>query len=116
MERARLKDLIDWFNAGGNSKSRQPLVIRGARQVGKTWLVRHFANICELELIELNFERQPKLISLFNTNDPKKILLNLESAFSKTLNVHKTLLFIDEVQAAPELLSQLRWFAEELPG
>lgn len=111
MKRKYLKDLQAWIK-GSLCK---PLVIRGARQVGKTWLVRHFAEEQNLQLIELNFEKRPELASFFETNDPKAILLNLESAFGVKIEPSKSLLFLDEIQAVPELFAKLRWFAEDLP-
>ncbi len=111
MKRMRTNFLSEWFN----SLTRKPLVIRGARQVGKTWLVRHFARMENLELIELNFEKQPELESLFQINDPKDILLNLRTLTKGDIDPKKSLLFLDEIQAAPELLAKLRWFAEDMP-
>jgi len=111
MKRTRTEFLSDWYT----SSSRKPLIIRGARQVGKTWLVRDFAQHQGLDLIELNFGKRPDLESLFSSNDVDEILLNLR-AFSKSeLNVSKSLLFLDEIQAAPHLLTKLRWFAEDRP-
>lgn len=94
---------------------RQPLVIRGARQVGKTWLVRQLAENHKKHLIELNFEEQPEMKSVFKSNDPKLILLNLGSVLNEAIDPKESLLFLDEIQAAPELLSKLRWFSEKLP-
>ena len=64
------------------SKNRKPLVLRGARQVGKTWLVRDFAHCHGLYLIELNLERFPHLADLFAVNDPAEILQNIEAEIS----------------------------------
>jgi predicted AAA+ superfamily ATPase len=105
--------LLNWLT----STDRKPLIIRGARQVGKTWLVRDLAAKTDRQLLELNFERDSTLKILFNNNDPKKILIALETFFNlPTLDPQKTLLFLDEIQAAPELLAKLRWFYEELPS
>ncbi len=110
MERFRLTFLKAWLEEA----DRRPLVIRGARQVGKTWLVRELAKIGKKELIEINFEKKPELASLFASNDPAQILLNLSASFNKRIDPHTSLLFLDEIQAKPELLSKLRWFAEDL--
>jgi predicted AAA+ superfamily ATPase len=112
IERTAVRDLEKWFD----SKNRNPLIVRGARQVGKTWLIRHFAAIKKKKLIELNFEKNPAHKSLFSSNHPKEILLNLETIFNEKINNHSSLLFLDEIQAAPEMLAKLRWFAEEMPG
>lgn len=97
------------------TQDRKPLVLRGARQVGKTWLIRHFAEKCGKQLIEFNFEKQPSHASLFEPNDPQQILLNLSAIFNQKIDTEKCLLFLDEIQAVPELLSKLRWFAEDCP-
>ena len=111
MKRKQLAYLKEWLN----SNNRRPLVIRGARQVGKTWLVRHFAELQDKQLIELNLEKKPQLATLFDSNDPKQILLNLGSSMNIDIDPHRCLLFLDEIQAVPELLAKLRWFAEDLP-
>lgn len=111
MKRNRTAFLKEWLK----STARKPLVIRGARQVGKTWLVRDLAHRENLELIELNFERKPQLASLFNSNDPHQIILNLSAAFNTSIDIKRSLLFLDEIQAAPELMAKLRWFAEDMP-
>jgi len=98
-----------------NSRRRKPLIVRGARQVGKTWLVREMAAQKGLALVELNFERRPELTSLFAGNDPLQICRRIEAALSIELDSHSSLLFLDEIQAAPELIAKLRWFNEELP-
>lgn len=95
--------------------NRKPLVLRGARQVGKTWLVRQLATISNRKLIELNFEKNPQVVSLFASNDPSQILMNLGIFVNQKIEISQCLLFLDEIQAAPEILSKLRWFAEECP-
>src|SRR5437762_4411805 len=91
--------LKDWLN----SKDRKPLVIRGARQVGKTWLVRHLAAISGKRLIELNFEKEPSHASLFTPNNPERILLNLSTIAGQKIDPETCLLFLDEIQAIPQL-------------
>jgi uncharacterized protein len=111
MKRDHTTFLINWLQ----SKTRKPLVIRGARQVGKTWLIRELARSQNLQLIELNFEKRPDLESLFITNDPKEILTNISAMTGSKVDATKSLLFLDEIQTAPHLLAKLRWFAEDLP-
>jgi predicted AAA+ superfamily ATPase len=91
------------------------MVIRGARQVGKTWLVRDLAIRHKFKLIELNIERLPSLTDLFSENDPAEILRNMEAELGTPINLDSSVLFLDEIQAAPQLFSKLRWFREELP-
>jgi predicted AAA+ superfamily ATPase len=97
------------------SRNRKPMVLRGARQVGKTWLARDLAERQHLELIELNFERFPSLADLFFENNPKEILRNIEAELGIAINPRSSLLFLDEIQTAPQLLSKLRWFKEDMP-
>lgn len=110
MKRKYLRFLQEWLR----TRNRQPLVIRGARQVGKTWLVRYFAQEQKKRLIELNFEKEPQLVTFFKSNDPKQILLNLGSYFNEEIHPNECILFLDEIQAVPELLAKMRWFAEDL--
>ncbi len=108
MKRFAAKELVNWLK----SHNRKPMVLRGARQVGKTWLVRDFAKRQKLKLIELNFERLPSLADLFSENNPEEILRNIEAELATTIRPDSSLLFLDEIQAAPQLLSKLRWFKE----
>ncbi|MBN2479431.1 MAG: ATP-binding protein [Parachlamydiales bacterium] len=111
MKRNHSLFLINWLN----SSSRKPLVIRGARQVGKTWLIRNLAESTKRQLVELNFEKQPNLESLFSSNQPEEIIANISASFNRTIELTNTILFLDEIQATPHLLAKLRWFAEEMP-
>ncbi|MGB5156469.1 ATP-binding protein [Desulfobacterium sp. N47] len=103
--------LDKWFKG----PNRKPLVIRGARQVGKTWLVRDFADRNKLKLIELNLEKYPNLADLFSENNPLEIIKNIEAALIIKIFPESSCLFLDEIQAAPELFSKLRWFKEDMP-
>ena len=111
MKRDRTSFLGNWLH----SNARKPLVIRGARQVGKTWLIRDLADSQARQLIELNFEKRPDLESLFSSNDPKEIVINIAAATRNKIEPTKAILFLDEIQAAPHLLEKLRWFAEDMP-
>lgn len=111
MRRDRSKFLLDWLS----SSSRKPLVIRGARQVGKTWLIRDLAESTQKRLVELNFERRPEFASFFSSNEPKEILQNIGAFFGFVIEPEKAILFLDEIQVATHLLAKLRWFAEEMP-
>ena len=111
MIRFAAKDLDVWLK----NPDRKPMVIRGARQVGKTWLVRDFAVRNNLKLIELNMEKFPNMADLFSDNDPKNILKNIEAEQAVKIEPESSCLFLDEIQATPELLSKLRWFKEDMP-
>ncbi len=111
MKRDRSSFLVNWLS----TSSRKPLVIRGARQVGKTWLIREIARSQGLKLIEFNFEKRPDLESLFSSNDPKEIMIHIAALTGSKIEPSKAILFLDEIQAAPHLLAKLRWFSEDLP-
>ncbi len=96
-------------------KPRKPLILRGARQVGKSTLVRQWAAHQGLRLAEVNLERHPRLDSIFQSNDVEKILRELEVVTNVPSTAPKIALFLDEIQAAPHALPALRYFYEEKP-
>jgi predicted AAA+ superfamily ATPase len=112
MKRFAEENLTRWLK----TPHRKPLVIRGARQVGKSTLVRQFAENNELRLFEVNLERHPTLLSVFRTNDPGRIMRELEYLCGKgSIRTGKDLIFLDEIQAIPEAIQSLRYFFEEYP-
>ena len=111
MIRSVAHNLDQWLK----NPKRKPMVLRGARQVGKTWLVRDLAKRHDLQLIEINLERFPNLAELFSENSPEAVLKNIEAEISTAVNRDSSLLFLDEIQAASELFGKLRWFKEDMP-
>ena len=111
MRRHADKTLQNWIT----DPRRKPLVLRGARQTGKTWLARQLAKTTHLTLIELNFEEHPEFRTLFDTNEPVKIVRNIEFKLEIKIDLKNTLLLLDEVQIFPEVLAKLRWFYELMP-
>lgn len=111
MRRHAAEYLEQWMAAS----VRKPLLMRGARQVGKTWLVRNLAEHTKKQLIEINFEKNPELYNAFSTNEPSIILRNIELIMHRKINIDQSILFLDEVQVFPELIAKLRWFYESLP-
>lgn len=111
MERTCMQFLDEWLV----DPFRKPLVIRGARQVGKTWVVRRFAKLQNKHLIEINLEENPEYASLFASNDPAKIITKIGNAFDIEADPKTCLLFIDEIQHVPEIFAKLRWFKEKMP-
>lgn len=111
MERYALQHLVKWKT----KPNRKPLILRGARQVGKTELVRIFADREFEHYIELNFDEKPEKAGLFRGNDVHEILRLLEIDLNTRIQPGKTLLFFDEIQAAPDLIHLLRYFYEKLP-
>jgi len=90
-------------------------VIRGARQVGKTELVRIFARQAFDSLVEINFDEDPDKASLFDEPDVRTIVRFIEIEANVKIVPGRTLLFLDEIQAAPSVLAKLRYFHEKMP-
>ncbi|MEE9395017.1 MAG: AAA family ATPase [Planctomycetota bacterium] len=111
MRRKALEYLRRWVG----KHHRRPLIVRGARQVGKSHLVRQLAGTVFENLLEINLEVDADAASLFESKKPKQILGLLQVRYGKAIEPGKTLLFLDEIQASPEVLSCLRYFHEEMP-
>ncbi|MEI6397205.1 MAG: ATP-binding protein [Pseudomonadota bacterium] len=107
-----LQSLRIWSKKGG----RKPLLLRGARQVGKTWLVRELGKSFET-FVEFNLEAQPELQKHFLSSfgKPESLVKLLEAESGKSIRPFSTLLFIDEVQECPEAIIALRYFKEKMP-
>ena len=112
MERKAQEYLLEWKGSAG----RKPLVMRGARQVGKTHLARHFGKGHFRNVVEFNFDQHPRLERLFESGNAREILELAGLEKGQVPVPGETLLFLDEIQAAPEVLPKLRYFYEELPG
>lgn len=113
MERIVLESLNIWRN----SSRRKPLILRGARQVGKTWLVEKLAKDEFTSFLKIDFEEKPEFIALFNGDiDPIKVCAELELRTGIDINDSKTLIFFDEIQACPRAIMALRYFHEKRPG
>ncbi|MCX6334871.1 MAG: ATP-binding protein [Bacteroidia bacterium] len=112
MLRSKIAELITWKN----SASRKPLIIRGARQVGKTWLMQEFGKTHYAQTAYLNFERNKRLKALFSDDfDIKRIIVALQAETGLTIDPANTLLIFDEIQEVPEALTALKYFQEEAP-
>lgn len=112
MKRQDEKRLLLWLSAA----HRKPLVLRGARQVGKSTLVRQFAAQQGLTLNEVNLERHLGLDKVFATLDTSLIRAELEALAGRSITSPQSLLFLDEIQATPSALQALRYLHEDLPG
>ena len=112
MKREVLKELELW----GKREDRKPLIVEGARQVGKTWMVKEYGKKNFENTIYINFEEQTYLRNIFLQDfDTERIIATL-SAASKTKCVKgKTLLFLDEIQEARNGLTSLKYFCENVP-
>ena len=112
MERKELSTLINWKN----SKHRKPLIIRGARQVGKTWLMKEFGKKYYKKLIYINFETSKHLKEIFQQNFNAENIINALQIESGIKFNHKdTLIVFDEIQEVPEALHSLKYFYENKP-
>lgn len=109
MERKIYVDLQNWKN----SPRRKPLVLQGARQVGKTYIVNLFAQKEYSNYIYCNFEKDKGLKDLFTSLEPEKIVKKLGLFKKKEILKNHTLIIFDEVQACPEALTSLKYFNEE---
>ena len=113
MKRNIISDLIEW----STKERRKPLLLRGARQVGKTWLVEELARSHFYDLIKVDFEEKPELIRLFDRDlDPERICSELEIRSGQNIEESKSLLFFDEIQICPRAIMSLRYFYERKPG
>lgn len=112
MFRNAINDLIKWKNL----KVKKPLIIRGARQVGKTWLMKEFGKTQYEKCAYINFDDNERMISLFNGNlDIKRILSGLQIESGVSIDDSSTLIIFDEVQEVPRALTSLKYFYENAP-
>ncbi len=111
MKRFFTQYLYDWKLR----KKKKPLIVRGARQVGKTYVIEEFGNKNFAQVIKVNFEETPDLKRFFTTNNVIQIIQDLELYFGKKITLSDTLLFLDEIQMCPEAIVSLRYFYEKMP-
>ena len=111
LHRTAITDLEKWYK----STRRKPLVLRGARQIGKSTSVELFAKKVGVELITVNCEKHRQLDDAFKTLDIEYILTELEATAGKGAITNDKILFLDEIQTTPNALQALRYFYEERP-
>lgn len=110
MKRSALSDLIRWKS----DADRKPLVIRGARQVGKTWLMREFGRIAYENVVYISFDEQVEVKSLFETDkDPHRLVQMLSLIAETPIHPKTTLIIFDEIQECPAALNSLKYFCEK---
>lgn len=111
MKRFIIENLRKWKE----SKRRKPLILRGARQVGKTWILEEFGKGFADGFVRINFDKEPEYNQFFEkSKDVKRIIQNLSFACSKKITTN-TLIIFDEIQACPEALNSLKYFCEDAP-
>ena len=110
MERNIMKELIKWKE----NKGRKPLILRGARQVGKTYILKEFGKENYQNIAYFNFDNDEELKNIFlHTKDPKRIIEQLVLVSEERIEPDKTLIIFDEVQECPNALNSLKYFNED---
>lgn len=112
MERTLFTKLEQWKN----KKKRKPLIIQGARQVGKTWIMKEFGERFFKETIYINFDNNEIMKKVFETDfDISRIISAIKIEYGKSFDVEETLIIFDEIQEAPKALVSLKYFYENAP-
>ena len=105
MKRLLIEELIQWKNKQG----RKPLILQGARQVGKTWLLKTFGTECFEDICYINFEQDNSINNIFEGSiSPERIIEQLSVFHGKRIQPGKTLIIFDEVQEVPRALTSLK--------
>ena len=113
MKRTLYQELVKWKK----SKSRKPLILQGARQVGKTWLMKDFGQNEFDQTAYFNFESNKNLDEIFRRDlDPNRIIKALEIIYGKKINTNSTLIVFDEIQSCPQAITSLKYFYEFNPN
>lgn len=110
MKRNALESLIRWKS----SEDRKPMVLKGARQVGKTWLMKEFGRLAYDSFVYFNFDEEEELKSIFEANkNPQRIVELLSLIAGEKILPEKTLIIFDEIQECPPALNTLKYFKEK---
>ena len=112
MYRIAIEKLYRWKE----SRRRKPLIIQGARQVGKTWLMKEFGRSAYRDMIYINFDSNSRMAELFASDlNTDRLIMGIELYAGKKIDPDSTLLIFDEVQEVPRALSSLKYFYENAP-
>ena len=109
------REITQLFLEWKDRKSRKPLIVRGARQVGKTFIIREFGKTCFEHELYVNLEESPELHKVFSTTNTEQIIMELSLFKGFDIIAGNTLLIIDEIQACPSAIVTLRYFYEQMP-
>lgn len=113
MKRHKINELIAWKE----SRNRKPLIIRGARQVGKTWLMKEFGKQHYESIAYFNFEKSGRLKEIFSGDfDVEKLIMALQIESGMKIHPEKTLMIFDEIQEVPSAITSLKYFNEDANG
>ena len=112
MLRFAMEKLLTWKE----KNNRKPLIIMGARQVGKTWLMKEFGRICYEKVAYISFYNNKRMDDVFQMDfDIQRIIMNLNIESGVTITPENTLIILDEIQDTPKVLESLKYFCEEAP-
>lgn len=112
MYRLAIKELYKWKE----NKYRKPMIIEGARQVGKTWLMKEFGRVAYKNTVYVNFDSNSRMAELFRTDlNIDRLMMGLELYIGKKIDAEDTLIIFDEVQEVPRALASLKYFYEDAP-
>ena len=112
MKRTAMDKLIKWRD----DKNKKPLIIRGARQVGKTWIMKELGRTCYEKTAYVNFDNNERIKAVFDNDlDIDRLILAISAETGVSINADDTLIIFDEIQEAPKALSALKYFYENAP-
>ena len=110
------RDVINQFKAWKEAPDRKPILLKGARQIGKTWAMETFGQECFKYCVKFDFDRQQELKSVFQaTKDPQRLIKELTLYCDQPIIAGETLMIFDEIQECEEALNSLKYFREEAP-
>ena len=110
------REIINKFKAWKDAPDRKPILLRGARQIGKTWAMETFGKECFKYCVKFDFDRQQELKSVFQVSkDPKRLVKELTLFCEQPIIAGETLMIFDEIQECEEALNSLKYFREEAP-
>ena len=110
------REIINKFKAWKDAPDRKPILLRGARQIGKTWAMETFGKECFKYCVKFDFDRQQELKSVFQVSkDPKRLIKELTLFCEQPIIAGETLMIFDEIQECEEALNSLKYFREEAP-
>lgn len=113
MKRKIFKDLVAWKN----KKERKPLIIKGARQVGKTYILKEFGKREFVKYHYFNFEKDESLKIIFEKDlNPRRIIQDMMIYLNEKIDISQDLIILDEIQEIPRAMTSLKYFNEEMPG
>lgn len=110
------RDIINKFKAWKDAPKRKPILLKGARQIGKTWAMEAFGKECFNYCVKFDFDRQPEVKSVFQaTKDPSRLVKELTLYCNQPIIAGETLMIFDEIQECEEALNSLKYFCDEAP-